>query len=77
MLQLVLNLSIQLILLYLLIDGWWTGSVWVKGAASGRWSLSEWGHKKSRADDPAWYWAAMALYAAALFWLGWLTAAEF
>ena len=57
---------------YLLIDGLLTGSVWVKGALNGRWSLSEWAHKRSRIDDPVSYWGFMSFYTLALCWLAYL-----
>lgn len=52
---------------YLLWDGFTSGSVWVRG---GRRTLEfgKWAHKKSRVQEPACYWIAMAFYgSSALF----------
>jgi len=56
-------------LLYLLVDGWVSGSVWVKGTRHAIWSLTEWGHKRSRDEEPGSYWGVMGFYAAGFVWI--------
>ena len=57
--------SVIAILLALLIDGWRSGAVWVKGARDAPFSFRNWAHKRSRDEDPWPYWFAMSFYAIA------------
>jgi len=59
-----------LVLLYLLIDGWPSGTVWVKGARDGLFSFRHLAHRRGREDEPRLYWSAMGFYALALICLG-------
>lgn len=51
------------ILLYLIVDGFITGEVWVRGARKGFVNFSQWAHKRSREEEPVSYWMFMGLYA--------------
>lgn len=55
-------LLINLLLAYLIIDGWRTQAVWVKGTRDGLFSFRHWAHKRSRDEDPWPYWFAMSFY---------------
>ena len=54
------------ILACLLIEGWLTRAVWVKGPRSGAFSFRHPAHKSERAEDHWTYWFAMGFYATAL-----------
>lgn len=57
---------------YLIIDGWLTRAVWVKGTRDGLFSFRHLAHKRSRDEDPWPYWFAMSFYGLALVCLLWL-----
>jgi len=61
-----------LILGYLIANGLFTRSVWVKGNRRGLVSFREWAHKCGRDDEPRCYWFAMTFYSVALLCLIWL-----
>ncbi|MDH3857079.1 MAG: hypothetical protein OEV07_03720 [Gammaproteobacteria bacterium] len=61
-----------LILCYLIANGLFTRSVWVKGNRKGLVSFREWAHKRNRDDEPRTYWFAMIFYGVALLCLIWL-----
>ena len=64
--QLVVTVLVILILAGLLVDGFLTRAVWVKGTRKGLFSFRHWAHKRER-DEEAWiYWFAMGFYALAL-----------
>ena len=50
------------LLIYLVVDGLLSGSVWVKGSRSGKINYREWAHRSSREDKPRTYWSAMIFY---------------
>ena len=52
-----------LLLIGLIADGWWSGSVWVKGARDRPFSFRHPAHKRDRSEDPWTYWFAMGFYA--------------
>jgi len=71
-LQSIFILLVILVLCYLVANGLLTRSVWVKGNRRGIVSFREWGHKRSRDDEPRSYWFAMGFYSVALLCLAWL-----
>jgi hypothetical protein len=59
---------------FLLIEGWLSQAVWVKGCSKGLFAnafdMGSWAIKKHRGSEPQEYWAFMVFYAAAfLFFL--------
>jgi hypothetical protein len=76
-LQSLFIILVILVLLYLVIDGLITRSIWIKGGRrSGIVNWREWAHRCERADKPATYWAAMIFYCLALLLIGWLLLAR-
>ncbi|MCP4878215.1 MAG: hypothetical protein GY896_22410 [Gammaproteobacteria bacterium] len=63
---------VMLVLCYLVVNGFLTGSVWVKGNRRGIVSFREWAHKRGREDEPGPYWFAMVFYSVAVLCLIWL-----
>ena len=57
--------AVLLLLLGLLLDGWFSGSVWVKGSRDHPFSLRHLAHKRYRDEDPWPYWFAMGFYTVA------------
>ena len=55
-------------LVYLIINGIVTESVWVRGPRKGI-SLTVWAHKKERIDEPIGYWFFMTFYSALLVFI--------
>ena len=58
-----------LALAWLLLDGWRSGAVWVKGARDRPFSFRELAHRRDREEDPWIYGFAMGFYAVALLCL--------
>ena len=69
-LQSIFVFLVILLLAGLVVDGWLTQAVWVKGARDGLFSFRHWAHKRSRDEDPWSYWFAMGFYSVALVFLG-------
>ncbi len=57
------------VLLYLVIDALYTGSVWVRGSRTGFVNFRELAHKRNRNNDPGYYWGFLGFYTAAFVWL--------
>ena len=64
--QLAFVVLVILILAGLLVDGFMTRAVWVKGARDGLFSFRHWAHKRERDEDPWTYWFAMGFYGVAV-----------
>ena len=60
------------LLIYLVVNGLLTGSVWVKGSRSGKINYRAWAHRSDRADEPWTFWSAMIFYCIALLGITWL-----
>ena len=71
-LQLFFMILVVGILLYLIVDGLWTGSVWVKGNRSGIVNYRQWAHKCDRVDEPVSYWFAMGFCGVAMLVIFWV-----
>ena len=69
LIQSIFIVIVMLVLLYLLIDGWISRAVWVKGARDGLFSFRHLAHRRGREDEPRLYWSAMGFYALALICL--------
>ncbi len=67
--QMLFILLVILMLAYLLVDGWVTRAVWVKGARNGLFSFRNWAHKCERDYKPWPYWFAMTFYSLAIICL--------
>ena len=67
--QFLFVLLVILALAWLLLDGWLTRAVWVKGARDGLFSFRNWAHRRERDYEPWSYWSAMVFYALALLCL--------
>lgn len=65
-LQTLFVIAVVIVLAYLLLDGWLTRAVWVKGARDGPFSFRQPAHKRERDEDPWTYWFTMGFYAVAL-----------
>ena len=68
-LQTLFVFAVMLVLACLLVDGWKSRSVWVKGKRDGGFSLRHPAHRRERDEDPWSYWFAMGFYAVALLCL--------
>ena len=68
-LQSLFVILVILILAYLIVDGWTTRAVWVKGKREGLVSFRQWAHKRERNAEPWPYWFAMSFYAVAILCL--------
>ncbi len=60
---------------YMVFDGLVTEEVWVRGPRKG-FSLTQWGHKRSRIDEPISYWFFMILYSGFALFLVYLLILE-
>lgn len=69
LLQSLFIIVVILVLAYLLIDGWFSGAVWVKGARQGLLNFRQLAHKRERAAEPWVYWFAMGFYLVTLLCL--------
>ncbi|MEN7343315.1 MAG: hypothetical protein AAAFM81_10250 [Pseudomonadota bacterium] len=64
--------AVAVYLLYLLADAIRSGSIWVRGAREGNFSLRTFAHKRHRAEEPQVFWGVFVFYAAALAYVVWL-----
>ena len=76
LLQSTVILVVILLLAGLIVDGWLTGTVWVKGARDRPFSFRHLAHKRGRNEDPWPYWFAMGFYSIALICLAGLRLAQ-
>ena len=69
LLQSLFIIVVILVLAYLLLDGWFSGAVWVKGARKGLFDYRRPAHRRDRDADPWIYWFAMGFYLVVLLCL--------
>jgi len=70
-LQTVFIVLVVLLLCWLVLDGFLTCSVWVKGSRTGNFSFNNPAHKCSREEEPLSYWFAMVFYSTVILLLIW------
>jgi len=73
LLQNLFFLVVALMLGYLLIEGWLSQAVWVKGCTKGLFAdvrnMDSWATKKYRSTEPNDYWGFMGFYAVAFVFI--------
>ncbi len=73
LLQNLFFLVVALMLGYLLIEGWLSQAVWVKGGTKGIFAdvrnMDSWATKKHRNTEPNDYWGYMGFYAASFLFI--------
>lgn len=64
-------------LLFLIVDGFMTGSVWVKGTSKSDDSAEEWANKRDRVEHPVAYWITISFYSSAFLFVAFLLVQEY
>ncbi len=67
----------MVVLLFLIVDGFMTGSVWVKGTTKDEDNNDEWAKKRDRVEHPIAYWITISFYSSAFLFIAFLLVQEY